>query len=580
MATYLEFLQAGEHVLLPTYDLADVGDFIEVDIDYTPSGNVNEMLLDLNFDSSGDFLAIDGTNNQVRFRVNNDLAVSSDNAVAAGRNVIRLQRTTASDFVVSVGGSPVLTHTPSNPNNVNVTAINRATNNAAQFCRMDLYAASTHDRNYDLATSSGTELNETLLNQDGTLTNFVTGGFVTVGGDSITITTQPYRIWQKSNSNDASVTIDGSYSGTVTSIERSLNGGAYQVAVANPSGGAWSDTFTLPVGQHTLSYRFSNNTGIVDTITPVAVGSVFVCAGQSNISGRGDNNQTFSDSAGGITAYLYGNDENFKQLVDPYDSDTNQVRAVSADSNAGGSWVVRFANYWLANNEIPVGFIPCAKGGTTISQWSRDTNPGTLYGSMLERINAVGGCESILWEQGESDARGTNNTDGAVYQAALEQLAADINSDFSVNTFVIPLHTITDPAFTNQSAIRQAQIDAASASANIEIGQPLTDIDISDGDGIHFTKDDELDTVAFRMHQSYTGQTSDLTLNIGAPNGTYKTYLIDQSDNIVYNGSATFSSGSTTITSLAVAAGTALEGYVIDNESPHVNGAVITGVTA
>lgn len=70
-----------------------------------------------------------------------------------------------------------------------------------------------------------------------------------------------------------------------------------------------------------------------------------------------------------------------------------------------------------------------------------------------------------------------------------------------------------------------------------------------------------------------------ITFDIGAPDGAFKVYLLDQSDNVVYNGNATFSGGSATISGLSVAAGTTLEGYTIDNESPHVNGAVITGVT-
>lgn len=75
-------------------------------------------------------------------------------------------------------------------------------------------------------------------------------------------------------------------------------------------------------------------------------------------------------------------------------------------------------------------------------------------------------------------------------------------------------------------------------------------------------------------------EVSNLNLSIGAPDGTYKVYLLDQSDNVAYNGNVSFSGGATTIYDLTQAAGTALEGYTIDNESPHVNGAVITGVTA
>ena len=65
----------------------------------------------------------------------------------------------------------------------------------------------------------------------------------------------------------------------------------------------------------------------------------------------------------------------------------------------------------------------------------------------------------------------------------------------------------------------------------------------------------------------------------GIPDGTYKTYLVDQSDNIVYNATATYASGGVTLSGLAVAVGTELEGYAIGNESPHANGAVITGIT-
>jgi hypothetical protein len=84
---------------------------------------------------------------------------------------------------------------------------------------------------------------------------------------------------------------------------------------------------------------------------------------------------------------------------------------------------------------------------------------------------------------------------------------------------------------------------------------------------------------ALAVFEEGLSTTSSITLNIGAPDGAYKVYLLVQPDNVVYNGNATFSGGSATISGLTVAAGTTLEGYTIDNESPHVNGAVITGVT-
>lgn len=395
---------------------------------------------------------------------------------------------------------------------------------------------------------------------------------------SIGFNTQTYRIWQRDGSGNASVTIEGTYTGSPVSLERSVNGGAWETAVASPSGNVWSDTFSLSTGQFAVAYRFSNDNLITNILLPIAVGDIFACAGQSNLSGRGFNNQTFSDSAGGVTAYLFGNDDNYKQLSDPFDSDVNQVDPVSADPSAAGSWIPRFANAWLGSREVPVGFIPCALGGSEISQWSRDVSSATLYGSMRRRILAVGGVAGVLWEQGERDSTDVVNTPAATYQAALEQFALDVQNDFGVLTYVVPLHTITLAGYSNQANIRQAQIDAASASANIEIGQSLTDIDLSGVDGIHFQSDTQLDTVGTRVFSSLFDVGTSLTITVsGVPDGVYKTKLFDNLDNTVFTGSLTYTNGVAVLSGLSQPSGTDVEGFAIDNENPHVNGAVITG---
>jgi hypothetical protein len=76
---------------------------------------------------------------------------------------------------------------------------------------------------------------------------------------------------------------------------------------------------------------------------------------------------------------------------------------------------------------------------------------------------------------------------------------------------------------------------------------------------------------------------SSLTLNIGAPDGTYHLYLTQGNQgNVtkVYDGSATFSGGSTTITGLAVAAGVLLRGFVDSaNTADPSTGDGVKGVT-
>ena len=54
---------------------------------------------------------------------------------------------------------------------------------------------------------------------------------------------------------------------------------------------------------------------------------------------------------------------------------------------------------------------------------------------------------------------------------------------------------------------------------------------------------------------------------------------MNDSNTVVYSDNATYSGGSTTLTGLTVAPATNLEGYVVDNENPHENGAVIVGTT-
>lgn len=87
-----------------------------------------------------------------------------------------------------------------------------------------------------------------------------------------------------------------------------------------------------------------------------------------------------------------------------------------------------------------------------------------------------------------------------------------------------------------------------------------------------------LDALAF--DQSVELSVSSLiTFDVGAPDGTYKVVLLDSLGNLVYNSTAVFSNGATTIAGLSVSPSTELEGFVIDNETPHVNGAVLVGVT-
>jgi len=400
--------------------------------------------------------------------------------------------------------------------------------------------------------------------------------------EKLTIDNQNYSFKKKSGSS-ATHTITGAYldDPTPTAIEYQLDGGAWQVADASPTGNAYSFDVVIPVGESTVNVRFANDVAVTASVILVTPALVVACAlMQSNGSGRGENNQTYTQ-AGGVKAYLFGNDDNYKLLEDPYDSNVDQVDSVSSDLNPGGSWIVRFAHYWIESQGTPIAFVPCAKGGTSILAWE-ETDP--LYISMARRINAVGGVDVVFSQIGETDSDG--NTTATQYETAYNTIANSIKTNFDADTFIIPLHTITaggyegDGVTTGQNAIRQAQINIAQSNPNVSIGQPLTDIDISGNDGLHFWTDTELDTIASRMYASYAGNVSDLIISVsGTPDGTYNTVIVNASNEIVFSGNLVFTGGVSTITSLPLIAGTPLTGFVIDNEITHANGAVIKGTT-
>ena len=86
------------------------------------------------------------------------------------------------------------------------------------------------------------------------------------------------------------------------------------------------------------------------------------------------------------------------------------------------------------------------------------------------------------------------------------------------------------------------------------------------------------------MGEIFTGVTSTANLSIsGAPDGTYHLYLAQGNQGnvtTVYDGVATFSGGSTTVSGLTVASGTLLRGFVDSSDTPALDtGDGVKGVT-
>jgi len=310
-----------------------------------------------------------------------------------------------------------------------------------------------------------------------------------------------YQVIQRGEDNLGHILISGTYTGFPAYIEASWNGREYVPIVENPTGGNFNGAlYNLPPGQGTLSVRFSNDIATMATTSYVGIGDIFVIAGQSNASGRGTNNQSYTHAS--LKASLFANSDTWKNLTDPTDSVTGQIDSVSLDGAAAGSVWPLIATQYLADQNVPVAFIPTSKGGVSALQWQPDTSTSTLYGSMSRRIAAAGGkIKAVLFYQGEADASLATSPD--TYLAQLNTIANAIYNDFGVKTVV---GQIANAGYATSSidTIRLAQIKSWDISPAILPGPAFVDVNLADegGDNLHFKSNGDLQVFANRWWAS------------------------------------------------------------------------------
>jgi hypothetical protein len=133
--------------------------------------------------------------------------------------------------------------------------------------------------------------------------------------------------------------------------------------------------------------------------------SLFILAGQSNMSGRG---YLPSEQSIHPRVFVFGNDYRWKIAREPIDAAHGQVDLVSEDGDAGFSPGLTFATSLVKGDpDLAIGLIPCAKGSSSIGEWQRNVADTSLYGSCLKRVRAamtMGKVIGLLFFQGEEDA--------------------------------------------------------------------------------------------------------------------------------------------------------------------------------
>ncbi len=246
----------------------------------------------------------------------------------------------------------------------------------------------------------------------------------------ITLKTPKTRqIVQRNADNTGSFTITGVAS-SLTNLDRiearlvvmpgATNNGVstdWVVLVNSATNGDFSGTITniSAGGWYRLEIRALDAAGnelATNSVTRLGVGDILVTAGQSNAACAGYPPQVPRDDR--VSTYsLYAPAANSWRFASDPQPDN------SGGMGPGGSpWPI-LGSLLISSNQVPVGLVCLAYGGTSLSQWV----PGTaLYRNLTNALRAFGpnGVRVVLWHQGESD--GAYQTTAAAYSQMLSNI--------------------------------------------------------------------------------------------------------------------------------------------------------------
>ncbi|KAJ0950881.1 putative sialate O-acetylesterase domain, SGNH hydrolase superfamily [Helianthus annuus] len=208
-----------------------------------------------------------------------------------------------------------------------------------------------------------------------------------------------------------------------------------------------------------ISYTYlliSTNIYIVDAATGK---SIFILAGQSNMSGRGGVvNLTWDgyvprESSPNPSILRLSANLSWELAVEPLHCDIDVAKVCGVGPG------MAFANSLLRKDPRfgVVGLVPCAIGGTNISEWARG---GGLYNQMMRRTKAAvcggGVIRGLLWYQGESDT--LTLKDAEAYKKRLHRFFEDVRVDLRLPLLPIVQVALASISGNYTNMVREAQL--------------------------------------------------------------------------------------------------------------------------
>lgn len=154
----------------------------------------------------------------------------------------------------------------------------------------------------------------------------------------------------------------------------------------------------------------------------------FLLIGQSNMAGRGEFSDVEPIQNPSCLMIRMGR---WQKMSEPINVD----RKIYGKTHSGVSLGASFANYFAETTGKKIGLIPCADGGTRLSQWM----PGeVLYDHavmMTKLAMRTSRLVGILWHQGESDCRGDEKV--ALYKERFLKMAEALRAELGELPIII-----------------------------------------------------------------------------------------------------------------------------------------------
>lgn len=319
-----------------------------------------------------------------------------------------------------------------------------------------------------------------------------------------------HQVIQRGSKGSGTVTITGRGVAATSALEARVvsekQSGEWRKLAATFDGDTFRATLEAPAGGwYRLEVRAVDQGKVIaeTAVDRVGVGEVFVVAGQSNSANHGE--ERLSTETGRVAAF---DGAKWQLCKDPQ----------PGASGGRGSFMPPLGDALVKRLDVPVGFIACGIGATSVREWLPEgavfPNPPTLegrvhrrpdgtweskgeaYAMLIGRMKAAGpgGFRAVLWHQGESDANqrdATRTLPGPLYRNYLGGVIRGSRRDIGWETpWFVAQVSYHNPESTESPEIRSAQ--ASLWRRRIAMEGPDSDALRGDlredgGKGIHFS---------------------------------------------------------------------------------------------